>query len=583
MTVFLLTIIGIESVALFALARSFARLKNDRQDPQAVDPMVTPKGAGDQMAFWSRFDLKVKQILWLSGENHKVFSDLLEKLGIVRDYGTDNVAGIEEITASVGTLDDMTATLKETTLQLVEGKDAWHEAFVRTESLFNRIDELTGEVVQKTHQAQGGNRALQSSAGEIDRILGAIRDISKKTRLLALNASIEAARAGDAGRGFAVVAEEITKLSTQTEEAIVDVEHIVGDFRNRTSELDGHMVDVEENQDEVSRLVDEGRGVFKIVSQTFEALTGAIGRVDGQTDVQRETVSDLNDAITSLASAITDTHDRILGAIQQTEKLQATNSELTQAYDALEEESRAFYERIPDSERNQTTLIGINPFTSPAQIEHLYGPILREILGEEISLFIPKSYDEIHGALSSGQLDLAWLSPLAYVSAKRACRIEPMVSPEVSGKASYHGYILTREQTPLPKDIGRFGFVDEKSASGYLYAKSYLDEKGHRYEPVFLGSHDRVIEALLNGEIRAGATYDEAIAHYGPAAARLHTQYKTPPIPKDAIVFNRERPGIDEKQLADRFTAYSGTNKAKITGFVGVGDADYEIIRSLDR
>ncbi len=583
MTIFFLLIISLESAALLVLYRSMIRLKSSHHISPGDPTLLAPQDRNDQMAFWSRFDLKIKQILWLCGENHKVFSDLLEKLGVVRDYGTDNVAGIEEITASVGSLEDMTVTLKETTVALVEGKDAWHAAFVRTESLFNRIDELTGEIVLKTHLAQGGNHALQSAAGEIDRILGAIRDISKKTRLLALNASIEAARAGDAGRGFAVVAEEITKLSTQTEGAIVDIEHIVGEFRSRTSELDGHMVAVEENQDEVSRLVDEGREVFKTVSRTFEILTGAIGQVDDQTDVQRETVSDLNDAISFLASAISDTHERILSAILQTEKLQATNEELNRAYGTLEEESRTFYARIPVEERKSTTLIGINPFTSPAQIDHLYGPILREILGEKTCIFVPKSYDEVHGSLASGQLDLAWLSPLAYVSAKSVCHIDPLVSPEVNDKASYHGYILTREKTPLSRDIGRFGFVDEKSASGYLYAKAYLDEGGYHYEPVFLGSHDRVIEALVSGQIQAGATYDEAIVHYGPDASNLHSQYKTPPIPKDAIVLNRDRFGNDESQLVKRFMAYSGRNSAKITGFVEVADSDYEIIRSLDR
>lgn len=66
---------------------------------------------------------------------------------------------------------------------------------------------------------------------EIDKMIGVVRDISSKTDLLALNASIEAARAGHAGKGFAIVAHEVARLSEKAQESIGVVEAACGNLK----------------------------------------------------------------------------------------------------------------------------------------------------------------------------------------------------------------------------------------------------------------------------------------------------------------------------------------------------------------
>ena len=83
----------------------------------------------------------------------------------------------------------------------------------------------------------GEMEQLKANADKMQDILKIISAVSGQTRMLSLNASIEAARAGDAGRGFAVVATEISNLSTQTDDATKDISTLIGDIMGSVTEV----------------------------------------------------------------------------------------------------------------------------------------------------------------------------------------------------------------------------------------------------------------------------------------------------------------------------------------------------------
>jgi ABC-type phosphate/phosphonate transport system substrate-binding protein len=548
--------------------------------------VITLKEQTNLFEYWAVLDLHIKQIQWLSGEHHKFFYRMMAKMQDVLSYGEDNVASIEEINAAISELEEMSVHTEAVVNDLNASTLAWQDAFDRTKAIFNNIHHLNAQVLSTNNETLSENQSLQSAALEIEDIIEYIRKIAKATHLLALNASIEAARAGEAGRGFAVVAQEINKLSSETEEATVKIEAIVDNFKAKTTLLNDSMAMLSKQSEAVGHEIGESREVFDAFDQAFDAIASAVTSLESQTLHQRETTKGLHAAIATVTTAITDTHEHTLSTLAQTKDLKEKSDELIAIYDAVEGIVIKMQETLDPHAAGAKTIIGINPFTSPLHIVSLYGPILKAIFGDNFAIYVPKDYESIQKDLKVGLIDIAWLSPFAYVQTSKHCEIVPLASPMVNGNASYKGYIIADQITSLNQIKGKFGFVDENSASGYLYAKAKLSSLGLAYEPVFFGSHDRVIEAVLNGEVIAGATYNEALEHYSGNTALLKYLYETDPIPKDCIVLNKRSKHFEtnaSERLKPLFTAYNGQNQANITGFVAVDDAAYDVVRKVQR
>ena len=149
-------------------------------------------------------------------------------------------------------------------------------------------------VENSTNKTREVTDKLLEESGEIGTTLDIINEIAESINLLALNASIEAARAGDAGKGFAVVAQEVGRLADSTKESLKNVKEVVSRVQNGTEDVSKFMNENAKQLLEQNHVIVETvkgiRNMMELLKKSVEANKQADKIREMQNQIIRETV-----------------------------------------------------------------------------------------------------------------------------------------------------------------------------------------------------------------------------------------------------------------------------------------------------
>ena len=204
----------------------------------------------------------------------------------------DVSAAIEEMSSSIAGIAEQSTTAAKTS------NDAGQQAEQGGAAVSSTIEEI-GRIEKQVNEAVSAVKLLGERSEEIGEIIAVINDIADQTNLLALNAAIEAARAGEQGRGFAVVADEVRKLAERTQQATEQVSTSIREIQHDTSSA---INEIEKGSESVKLGVDKATDTGKSLSEIVESSRSIKQMVEGIS----ESIAEQNSATESIAQATTE-------------------------------------------------------------------------------------------------------------------------------------------------------------------------------------------------------------------------------------------------------------------------------------
>ncbi len=239
----------------------------------------------------------------------------------------------DQVTQVSTAVEEMTATILESSKNAGEATNASKNAS-ETATGGGRIVNDTIQGMQKiagvVRQSAESIAKLATSADQIGEIIGVIDDIADQTNLLALNAAIEAARAGEQGRGFAVVADEVRKLAERTGKATGEITEMIKGIQRETAEAVTGMEAGIQEVDKGRELADKAGNSLNDIVTMAQRVTDMITQMATATEEQSSAAEQISKNIEHIASV---TRETASGAQQSA----AAAEELNRQADGLQQ------------------------------------------------------------------------------------------------------------------------------------------------------------------------------------------------------------------------------------------------------